>query len=107
MGEQTRDDERRSSLAPAKVSLEEDFEEEDVDKGNPKQVFKKELKKFRSDAEKALPSYFRKLTGIYAYRVFWFEIFECAAGLDPLGLLCTADLLASMPPPCLVSALAY
>ena len=65
MGARTRDNERRGSLA----------------KRDPEEDFKEDVGKFRDDAAKALPSYFKKLTGIYSYRVYWFEIFECAADL--------------------------
>ena len=34
----------------------------------------KQTKQFRRDALNVLPAFFRKLTSVYEYRVFWFEV---------------------------------
>ena len=39
----------------------------------------KAMRQFRTDALHALPGFFKKLTGAYEYRVFWFEVSACAA----------------------------
>jgi len=46
----------------------------------------KAARQFRRDALAALPGFFRKLTGAYEYRVFWFEIFECIRKICLIGL---------------------